>query len=150
MKYVDPDGRDIVLLLDPDRGRASWPILNLIPFGHSAALIGNDNDGWLYYSNDGPASTDVQWFDTKEKFFSSYKDNRGEPTSPGTSGHFVLKELNLSVTYWCPVSGVILYSKNQISQPQTSFSSESNLFSTLILGIMCIGLMKLSGIPIIP
>ena len=86
MKYVDPDGRDIVLLLDPDRGRASWPILNLIPFGHSAALIGNDNDGWLYYSNDGPASTDVQWFDTKEKFFSSYKDNRGEPFNFEESG----------------------------------------------------------------
>ena len=27
-----------------------------------------DPDGRLYYSNDGPASADVQWFDTKEKF----------------------------------------------------------------------------------
>ena len=76
---MDPDGRDIVLLLDPDRGRASWPILNLIPFGHSAALIGNDNDGWLYYSNDGPASTDVQWFDTKQDFFDNYSKSRNNP-----------------------------------------------------------------------
>ena len=81
VRYVDPDGRDIVLLLDPDRGRASLPILNSIPFGHSAALIGNDNDGWLYYSNDGPASTDVQWFDTKQNFFDNYSRLRSKPFS---------------------------------------------------------------------
>ena len=96
------------------------------------------------------ASKQLQGYIELAKKYGLPEVKAGEPTSPGTSGHFVLKELKLSVRYWCPVSGVILYSKNQISQPQTSFSSESNLFSTLILGIMCIGLMKLSGIPIIP
>ena len=82
VRYMDPDGRDIIQLIDPDRGRASaeeHPILNKIPFGHTAALIGNDNNGWLYYSNDGPKSTDVQWFSTKQDFFANYEKERKTP-----------------------------------------------------------------------
>ena len=82
IRYTDPDGRDIIQLIDPDRGRASaeeHPILNKIPFGHTAALIGNDNNGWLYYSNDGPKSTDVQWFSTKQDFFANYEKERKTP-----------------------------------------------------------------------
>ncbi|WP_038108377.1 RHS repeat domain-containing protein, partial [Treponema pedis] len=59
VKYIDPDGRDIIHLLDPDRA---------IVFGHSAALIGNDTDGWLYYSNDGDKSTTVAWFANLDEF----------------------------------------------------------------------------------
>lgn len=41
---IDPDGRDIVILLDPKGAQR---------FGHAAMLIGNDKDGWKYYSKDG-------------------------------------------------------------------------------------------------
>lgn len=56
---MDPTGRDIIHLLDSSRAGG---------FGHSAALIGNDQDGWLYYSNDGPDSTTVQWFQNLDAF----------------------------------------------------------------------------------
>ena len=79
VKYEDPDGKDIIQLLDPDRGRSSRPLLDKIPFGHAAALIGNDQDGWLYYSNDGPSSTDVQWFASEQSFYENYAGDRGEP-----------------------------------------------------------------------
>lgn len=79
VKYTDPDGRDIIQLLDPNRGRAAQPVLNNISFGHVAALVGNDSDGWLYYSNDGPKSTDVQWFSSKQDFFDNYSNDRIMP-----------------------------------------------------------------------
>ena len=79
MRYIDPDGRDIIQLLDPDGGRSAKPILNKIPFGHAAVLVGNDSDGWLYYSNDGPESTDVQWFSSKQEFFDNYAKDRATP-----------------------------------------------------------------------
>ncbi len=79
VRYIDPDGRDIIQLLDPDRGRAAQPILNKIPFGHAAVLVGNDSDGWLYYSNDGSKSTDVQWFSSKQEFFDNYAKDRATP-----------------------------------------------------------------------
>lgn len=78
-QYIDPSGRDIIQLLDPDRGRAAQPVLNKIPFGHAAALVGNDSDGWLYYSNDGPTSTDIQWFSSKQDFFDNYAKDRTTP-----------------------------------------------------------------------
>ena len=82
VKYTDPDGRDIIKLLDPDRGRAAQPVLNAIPFGHAACLIGNDTDGWLYYSNDGPTSTDVQWFPTENDFYNDYANKENKRTNP--------------------------------------------------------------------
>ena len=79
VKYIDPDGRDIIKLLDPARGRANIPILNKIAFGHSAALVGDNENGWLYYSNDGPTSTDVQWFASEDDFYENYAKTRGNP-----------------------------------------------------------------------
>ena len=79
VKYTDPDGRDIIHLLDSDRGRSGIPILNKIAFGHAAALIGSDEKGWLYYSNDGATSTDVQWFDSFDSFFETYSNGRQNP-----------------------------------------------------------------------
>ena len=72
MKYTDPDGRDIVYLMDPKRGRNRETGIRSFPFGHAACLVGNDNDGWLYFSNDGPSSTDIQWFNSKDEFFKNY------------------------------------------------------------------------------
>ncbi|WP_253687445.1 MULTISPECIES: RHS repeat domain-containing protein [unclassified Treponema] len=46
VKYTDPDGRDIILL---NRSYGAGG------FGHNAVLIGNDTDGWYYYSKDGKA-----------------------------------------------------------------------------------------------
>ncbi|MCC5945519.1 MAG: hypothetical protein JJT94_11340 [Bernardetiaceae bacterium] len=40
---VDPDGRDIVVLLDPNGAGGA---------GHMAVLIGNDDKGWTYISKD--------------------------------------------------------------------------------------------------
>ena len=42
------------MLLEPNGAR-----FGSVAFGHAAALIGNDTDGWLYYSNDGKASIQV-------------------------------------------------------------------------------------------
>ena len=44
IRYIDPDGRDIIVL--HDRKGAGG-------FGHTAVLIGNDTDGWRYLSKDG-------------------------------------------------------------------------------------------------
>ncbi|AWX45713.1 hypothetical protein HME9304_02740 [Flagellimonas maritima] len=45
--YGDPDGRDIIIL------NSSMAVAGL---GHMAVLIGNDKDGWRYYSKNGTAS----------------------------------------------------------------------------------------------
>lgn len=44
MNAIDPDGKDIIVLMDPK---------SVIGFGHAAVLIGNEKDGWTYYSKDG-------------------------------------------------------------------------------------------------
>ena len=44
VKYVDPDGRNIILL---NRSKGAGG------FGHNAVLIGSNKDGWIYYSKDG-------------------------------------------------------------------------------------------------
>ena len=62
---MDPTGRDIIHLLDSSAAGG---------FGHSAALIGNDQDGWLYYSNDGPNSTTVKWFNNLDEFSAGKKE----------------------------------------------------------------------------
>lgn len=48
--YTDPDGRDIILLSDPDRGAGQ---------SHNAVLVGNDKDGWHYFSKDGGDKNNV-------------------------------------------------------------------------------------------
>nr|WP_038096577.1 RHS repeat-associated core domain-containing protein [Treponema pedis] len=75
VKYIDPDGRDIILL-----NRES----GAFGFGHNAVLIGNDTDGWMYYSKDGYFSTnEPEKFDTlaifmeKNSSTSNYGYNRG-------------------------------------------------------------------------
>ena len=44
VKYIDPDGRDIIILNRSYGAKG---------FGHNAILIGNDKDGWIYFSKDG-------------------------------------------------------------------------------------------------
>jgi hypothetical protein len=44
VKYIDPDGRDIVLL------NRSYGALG---YGHNAVMVGNNKDGWILYSKDG-------------------------------------------------------------------------------------------------
>ena len=46
---IDPDGEDIVVLINHDGAHG---------FGHMGILIGNDNDGWVYLSKDGRAIED--------------------------------------------------------------------------------------------
>ena len=53
--HTDPSGKDIVLLMDPT---AKVPVFGTV--GHPAVLIGNDTDGWQYFSFHGgdPSTTD--------------------------------------------------------------------------------------------
>ena len=44
VRYIDPDGRDIIIL---NRSYGAGG------FGHNAILIGNDKTGWTYFSKDG-------------------------------------------------------------------------------------------------
>ena len=44
MRYIDPTGFDYISLNDPSRGFKQ---------GHNAGLVGDNEDGWGYYSKDG-------------------------------------------------------------------------------------------------
>ena len=66
IKYVDPDGRDIILL---NRSYGAFG------FGHNAILIGNDTDGWIYYSKDGYSGNTRQEFSNLNEFLSENKKN---------------------------------------------------------------------------
>lgn len=66
IKYVDPDGRDIILL---NRSYGAFG------FGHNAILIGNDTDGWIYYSKDGYSGNTRQEFSNLNEFLSENKRN---------------------------------------------------------------------------
>lgn len=95
IRFIDPDGMgptDIIILLqNPIKGHLT---------GHQAVLIGNDKDGWTYYSKDGALSssggssgkghaTIGKTFKTLSEFGnseynifkSSYRDGKGFETS---------------------------------------------------------------------
>lgn len=46
INIIDPDGKDIIILIDSNAVQGG-------AFGHAAVLIGNDKDGWRYYSMNG-------------------------------------------------------------------------------------------------
>ena len=48
IRNIDPDGRDVIILGASDGAEG---------LGHGAVLIGNDDDGWVYYSKDGTMSS---------------------------------------------------------------------------------------------
>jgi RHS repeat-associated protein len=90
---VDPDGRDIVILTHSDR--ADDPHAEHI-VGHQAVQIGNEKDGWLYYSYDADKSGEnndnfsraipfasLQEFASSEHntFKDDYDDGNGKETS---------------------------------------------------------------------
>nr|WP_305879933.1 MULTISPECIES: RHS repeat-associated core domain-containing protein [unclassified Treponema] len=69
VKYIDPDGRDIILL------NMSY---GAYKEGHNAVLIGNDKTGgWLYFSKDGKNLTGsinkAEYFPTLESFIEHNK-----------------------------------------------------------------------------
>ena len=73
LKYIDPDGRDIIVL----RNSAGAGPGNLVE--HAAVLIGNNDKGWTYISKDGYAGISlgsqskyvVQSFKTLDDFSNS-------------------------------------------------------------------------------
>jgi hypothetical protein len=94
--FSDPDGRDIIVLSygekDPNSNEHRW--------GHQAMLIGNDKDGWNYYSLDGdyfpgavatasnndytikPFKTLKEFADSEHNTFKSdYDDGKGKETA---------------------------------------------------------------------
>lgn len=48
LRNIDPDGKDVIVLNSP-KGASGY--------GHAAVLIGNDKNGWKYYSKDGSSSS---------------------------------------------------------------------------------------------
>ena len=64
IKYTYPDGRDIILL---NRSYGAFG------FGHNAILIGNDTDGWIYYSKDGYSGNTRQKFSNLNEFYRKIK-----------------------------------------------------------------------------
>ena len=76
----------------------------------------------------------------------------GSSDAPGTSGNFLLSDAGISVSYWSPTPGVILYSKTQLPKPQMNFNLdfESKPYTSIALIILGLGLMGLTGIPAIP
>jgi len=77
VKYVDPDGNDFILLVDPEGAPLStignWiPFGDDITFGHTAALVGNDEDGWLFYSNNGPNGISIGEYSSVDEFKEQY------------------------------------------------------------------------------
>jgi RHS repeat-associated protein len=60
LKYIDPDGKDYILLNDSKGAKG---------FGHNAALVGNDKEGWKYYSKEGYAiDNDIRSFKTLKSY----------------------------------------------------------------------------------
>ena len=53
------------------------PFGDKITFGHSAALVGNDEDGWLFYSNNGPNGISVGEYSSLDEFKEQY--NQRDP-----------------------------------------------------------------------
>ena len=59
VRYIDPDGRDVILL------NRSWGAFNQ---GHNACLIGDDTNGWKYYSKDGKHKNSNIYFASLQDF----------------------------------------------------------------------------------
>ncbi len=71
VKLVDPDGNDIILL-NKSKGA--------IGHGHNGVLIGNDKNGWFYFSKDGAGklNQNAKYFKSLNDFIkSNLKDNNG-------------------------------------------------------------------------
>lgn len=55
----DPDGQDVAILNDPSGAFRQ---------GHNAILVGNDDDGWEYYSKNGPGTQTQKHYDKFDDF----------------------------------------------------------------------------------
>ena len=73
VKYIDPDGRDVILL------NRSWGANQPGgPYGHNAVLIGDDKNGWMYYSKDGLFTNSAIKFNTLQDFI-NYNNSMDTP-----------------------------------------------------------------------
>ncbi len=62
---IDPDGNHIIYLWNKDSPSGTGIS------GHSAVLVGNDQDGWTYYSNSGGGLSEIIDFKSIEEFIAS-------------------------------------------------------------------------------
>lgn len=69
LSNIDPDGRDVVVLNDKEGAYG---------FGHNAVVVGNDDDGWTYYSYDGDGKYTETSYDTYSQFEESDLSERYE------------------------------------------------------------------------
>jgi len=93
LKYIDPTGTDGVLLINPTG--AYIQLLGAYG-GHAAALVGNDDTGWNYYSENGYDDNDVQQYSYihydnlgqfEQQWGSTYPSQTAVPTSPEQDGN---------------------------------------------------------------
>lgn len=89
LKYIDPEGTDGILLVNPT---AAYIPLTGDYAGHAAVLVGNDQTGWIYYSeggldNNGGQITTSTYFADLATFENAlggeYTEQTGVPTTPG-------------------------------------------------------------------
>ncbi len=90
LKYGDPDGRDIIVLID------SKAVGGL---GHAAVLIGNDKDGWRYLSMNGTGEGSSAWADSKNADLGNISEDNGfrnDFRGTGLNADEVMKLVNTS------------------------------------------------------
>jgi hypothetical protein len=106
--YIDPDGRDIVILRNSK---------GAVGAGHAAILVGNDKSGWTYISKDGPRKGPfgskpiyaIKKFNTLKEFSESshnrvlkkgkHSDDRGNEIKYNSSNFKKDKNGNFQVRY---------------------------------------------------
>jgi hypothetical protein len=82
IKCIDPDGnsaKDIIILLAQAEGDF---ITGAHPTGHMAVLIGDDVNGWKYYSKDHPTNWVTPWPSKGEHSISGEGDGKGGAPVP--------------------------------------------------------------------
>lgn len=67
VNFVDPMGLDVIIINDSGAAGRN---------GHSGILVGNSQNGWFYFSKDGPGKNASQWFRTPADFISSTTSDR--------------------------------------------------------------------------
>ena len=85
MKFVDPDGNDIILL------NRSWGAAALGEcYGHNAVLVGNDDTGWFYFSKDNVSTNTTLKFATLQDFI-DYNNSLDTPVEDSYDNAYRIK-----------------------------------------------------------
>ena len=101
VKYIDPDGRDIILL------NRSWGADYVGgPYGHNACLVGNDRTGWTYFSKDDLKENNAIKFNTLQDFI-DYNNSPSTPTERSYDNAYRVKTSEEEDAIACEVGNKI-------------------------------------------